>query len=200
MEYRRQFYITLFSNASQKVHSSNTLAEFTIQLAQRIDLGSTDNWEVGLCKFSSPPLKSGTLKPIDVIGETNAIIYCDLITPQFFSSDYDRCLPTFIHPSKYCDHAFQNVYYIPDEKRTFQDISILITDLNGKQSFEEWCGAYESGSTILTRINAVRQHLRPSLITMDPLVQYYRRQAGRGREDIRPMYSTPPFLQRRNTV
>jgi len=47
MEYRNHFYITLFSNASQKPHPNNTLAEFTIQLAQRIDLGSTDNWEVG---------------------------------------------------------------------------------------------------------------------------------------------------------
>ena len=42
MEYHKHFYITLFRNASQKVRS-NTLAEFTIQLAQRIDLGSTDN-------------------------------------------------------------------------------------------------------------------------------------------------------------
>ena len=33
---------------------------------------------------------------------------------------------------------------------------------------------------------------------MDPLVQYYRRQAGRGREDIGSIYSTPPFVQRRH--
>ena len=119
MEYRNHFYITLFSIASQKVHSSNTLAEFTIQLAQRIDLGSTDNWEVGLCEFSCPP-KSGTLKPIEIVGETNALIYCDLITSQFVGNDYVRCLRTFIHRSKYCDHAFQNVYYVRIEKRTFQ--------------------------------------------------------------------------------
>jgi len=31
---------------------------------------------------------------------------------------------------------------------------------------------------------------------MDPLVQYYRRQAGRGHEDIGPIYSTPLFVQR----
>ena len=31
---------------------------------------------------------------------------------------------------------------------------------------------------------------------MDPLVLYYRRQAGRGREDIGSIYSTPPFVQR----
>ena len=31
---------------------------------------------------------------------------------------------------------------------------------------------------------------------MDPLILYYRRQAGRGREDIGSIYSTPPFVQR----
>ena len=42
----------------------------------------------------------------------------------------------------------------------------------------------------------LRHHLRQSLITMDPLVQYYRRQTGRGREDIGPIYRTTPFVQR----
>ena len=31
---------------------------------------------------------------------------------------------------------------------------------------------------------------------MDPLILYYRRQAGRGREDIGPIYSTPLLVQR----
>jgi hypothetical protein len=31
---------------------------------------------------------------------------------------------------------------------------------------------------------------------MDPLVRYYRRQAGQGREDIGPIYTTPVFVQR----
>ena len=132
MEYRNHFYITLFSNASQKGRPKNTLAEFTIQLAQRIDLGSIDNWEVGLCEFSCPPPKSGTLKPVEVVGETNALIYCDLITPQFVSDDYVRCLLTFIHPSKCCEHTFHNAYYVPVQKRSFYDICILIKDLNGK--------------------------------------------------------------------
>jgi len=131
MEYRSHFYITLLRNASQKVRSSNTLTEITIQLAQRIDLGSTDNWEVGLCEFNCPPPKSGTWKPVDIVGETNALINCDLITPQFVGSDYVRCLLTCIHPSNYCDHTFQNVYYVPVEKRTFQDISILIANKKG---------------------------------------------------------------------
>jgi len=133
MEYRRHFYITLFRNASQNIHSKNRLDEYTIQLAQRIDLGLTDNWEVGLCEFSCPPpMRSGNIKPVDVIGETNASVYCDLITPQFVGSSYVRCFRTLIHPSKLCDFTFHNVYYVPVEKRTFEDISILIKDLNVK--------------------------------------------------------------------
>jgi hypothetical protein len=55
MEYRRHFYIALFSNASQKVHPSNTLADFTFQLAQHIDLCSVKIWEVELCEISCLP-------------------------------------------------------------------------------------------------------------------------------------------------
>jgi len=142
MEYHNHFCITLFSNASQKLYPKNTLSEYTIQLVRRIDLGSTDNWEVGLCEFSCPPpLRSGNIKPIDVIGENNVMVYCDLITPQFVGDDYVRCLRTFIHPSKSCDYAFHNIYYVPVEKRTFQDISILIKDINGKHI------AFRSGTT-----------------------------------------------------
>jgi hypothetical protein len=114
-------------------HPSNTIAEFTVQLVQRIDLGSTDSWEVGLCEFSCPPPTVGTLKPIEVIGATNALVYCDLIAPQFVGSQHARCLRTFIHETKYCDHTFKHVYYIPVEKRAFQDISIVIVDLRGKK-------------------------------------------------------------------
>jgi len=53
-DYRRQFYVTPFSNASQNIFSSNTLANFSNQLAQSIDLGSTDEW-VGIWEFSYPP-------------------------------------------------------------------------------------------------------------------------------------------------
>jgi len=118
MGYRKHFYITLFSNSSQKTYPANTLAEFKIQLAQPIDLGSTNDWEVGSCEFSCPTYPH-TSKPYELAGETNALIYCDLITQQFVGSEYVRCLRTFIHPSKYCDHASQNVYYVPVENVPF---------------------------------------------------------------------------------
>jgi len=116
MEYRRQFYITLFSNASQKIHPSNTLAEFKIHLVQRIDLCSTDNCEVWLCEISCPPLCPYTSKPYEVASDTIALIYCDFITPQFVGNGHVRCLRTFTYPSKYCEYLFKNVYYVPAQK------------------------------------------------------------------------------------
>jgi len=71
MEYPKHIYISLFSNSSRKIRPANMLAEFTIQLALRIELGSTDNCEVGLCEFSCSP-KSCTLKPIEFVGETKS--------------------------------------------------------------------------------------------------------------------------------
>ena len=64
-------YVTLFSNASRDIYEQNTHADFTVKLAQPVDLGSTSNWEVGLCEIScsSPPMEEETL----------ALIYCNLI-------------------------------------------------------------------------------------------------------------------------
>jgi len=47
----KHFYVTLFSNASQKIYPNNTQATVTINLAQPIDLGSSSDWEVGCAKL-----------------------------------------------------------------------------------------------------------------------------------------------------
>jgi hypothetical protein len=100
MDYRKHFYITLFSNTSQKTYPGNLLAAFTVQLAQRIDLCSTDSWEVGLCEFSCPPPARGKVRLIDDVGITNALVYCDLITPQFVGvSTADVCGSLFTSQS-----------------------------------------------------------------------------------------------------
>ena len=54
--YRNHFYVTLFSNESQKLYLANTLAAFTARLKQPIDLGSNDTWEVGVCEFTCHPM------------------------------------------------------------------------------------------------------------------------------------------------
>ena len=130
---RNHFYVTLFRNGSQKLYPTNTLAAFTASLAQPIDLGSADRWEVGICEITCHPTNTGTFASVQVISANNALIYCDLISQQFVGSQYVRCLRTFIHPSTYCNNIFENVYYVPVEKRRFQDIRIEILRLSGER-------------------------------------------------------------------
>ena len=102
-------------------------------MAQAIDLGSTDRWEVGVCEITCHPTNTGTFASVQVISANNALIYCDLISQQFVGSQYVRYLRTFIHPSTYCNNIFENVYYVPVEKRRFQDIRIEILRLSGER-------------------------------------------------------------------
>ena len=94
----------------------NSINAFTSELAQVTDLGPDDRWEVGLCEFTCPPEKVGTIKPIEVVGNTNVIIYCNLVKPQFVVDNLISCLRTVIVPSLHCETKFENIYYLPVEK------------------------------------------------------------------------------------
>jgi hypothetical protein len=122
---------SLLSNTSQKHYPSNTLSSFKVHLARPVDLGSDSRWELGVCEVSCRPTNVGTNTAVTVISANNALIYCDLISPQFFGSQYVRVLRTFILPTVYCNHSFENVYYMPVEKRRFHDIEIKILRLDG---------------------------------------------------------------------
>jgi hypothetical protein len=115
-----RFYVTLFSNVSKDIYKSNTLAAFTSQLAQVIELHPSDKWEVGLCEFTCPPPAVGTLKNVLIVGDTCGLVYCNLVSPQFVGDKSVRCLRTFVFPSVYCHYAFENIYYVPVEKVRFQ--------------------------------------------------------------------------------
>jgi hypothetical protein len=130
---QQQFLVTLFSNASQKLFLDNTIAAFTVQLAQPIELGSNDRWEVGLCELTCPPTHVGSFGNVVTVGDTNVLVYCNLISPQFVGSELVRCLRTFISPSTDCKYIFQNVYYVPVEKSVFQDIRIELLTLAGER-------------------------------------------------------------------
>jgi len=54
------FYVNVFSNASHDIYEQNTYADFTVKLAQALDLGSNSSWELGLCEISSssPPRRT----------------------------------------------------------------------------------------------------------------------------------------------
>jgi hypothetical protein len=130
---RDHFYVTLFSNASRNVYPSNTSAAFTIQLAKTIELGPSEKWEVGLCEISYPPPNVGTIRPAIIVGDTNALVYCDLIAPQFVGTAIARYLRTFIMPTVYSVNTFKNVCYVPIEKRTFRDIRMEVLNLSGQR-------------------------------------------------------------------
>ena len=76
-----------------------------------------------------------------VFYDTNDLIYCDLIVPQFVGHSKVRCLRTFIlpttfcnevvQPTAFCNEVFENLYYVPVEKRAIRDITILIIDTLG---------------------------------------------------------------------
>ena len=74
------FYVTLLSNASINLYSRNTLNSFTVHLAKPVDLGSPHKWEVGVCEVICHHPQAGNYQNSMVIGETNALIYCDLIS------------------------------------------------------------------------------------------------------------------------
>lgn len=110
------FYVTLFSTASPKLFPDNKLNVLTVELAHTIDLGTNDRWEVGVCEFTLTPNDVGTFRSTVVICNTNALIYYNLIQPQFVSNKLIRCLRKFITPSIYCEYTFDNIYYLPVEK------------------------------------------------------------------------------------
>jgi hypothetical protein len=126
---RDHFFITLFSNASQHLYPDNKIAALTIQLAQPIILDPSEIWEVGLCEISSP-------STMPVGDNTNALVYCDLISPQFIGTDMVRFLRAFntTWPVDYdTEYLYDNVYYVPVEKRMFRDIRIEILNLSGER-------------------------------------------------------------------
>jgi hypothetical protein len=125
------FYVTLLSNASQKLYPSNTLSSFKLHLAWPVDLGSNCRWEVGVCELTSRPTNVGAFGGVKFISASNALIYCVLISPQFFGTQYVMVLRTFIMPTTYCNHTFDNFYYMLVEKRCFHNIEIKIVRLDG---------------------------------------------------------------------
>ena len=134
------FYGILFSNSSMKAYPDNTISSFTVQLAHEIGLAG-DSWEVELCEFSCPAPTVGSQKPHAVFYDTNVLIYCDLIAPHFVSHSMVRCLRIFIppttfykedvQPTAFCNELFENLYYVPVEKRSFRDITVLMIDTVG---------------------------------------------------------------------
>jgi len=91
--------------------------------------------------FRARRLKYAAKNPRCFLRYERHLIYCDLIVPQFVGHSKVRCLRTFIlpttfcnevvQPTAFCNEVFENLYYVPVEKRAFRDITILIIDTVG---------------------------------------------------------------------
>jgi len=86
---RNSFYIMLGSNASKEIYALNSQTNFTNRPALPVDLGSTSEWEVGLCEISYVPPKHMVLQGVlvDMVGDVNFLVHCDLVTPQLVGSE-----------------------------------------------------------------------------------------------------------------
>jgi len=100
----------LLINSSKNLYPDNTIAAITAELARPVELGSSDNWEVGVCEFTYPPNSVGTFKHTTVVGDTTGLLYCDLISPQYVGRALVRFVWTFIYSSLSGQHVFDNVY------------------------------------------------------------------------------------------
>ena len=83
---QNNFYVTLMSTVSRDIYDLKTHADFTVKLAQPIDLGSTSKWEVGVSEISCSSSPEGA-NPV--------LLYCNLISPQFPGDSTVRCIRTF---------------------------------------------------------------------------------------------------------
>ena len=126
--------MTLLSTASQHIYPDNTHYDFIVELAQTIDLGNNDRWEVGLSEYACPPPKPGTHHAFAVIRQSRALIYCNLIAPPFVGGPLVMCLRTITIPSQYCDYKFTNIHYLPIEKSFIRHVHIQIKTADGKSA------------------------------------------------------------------
>jgi len=119
----------------------NSQTKFTNRLALPVDLGSTSEWEVGLCEISYVPPKRMVLQGVlvDIVGDVNFLVHCDLVTPQLVGSELGRVLRTIIVPTPTGQHLFSTIYYLPVTSNVIMSIHIDITygDLTRPVSFSD---------------------------------------------------------------
>ena len=67
-----------------------------------------------------------------IVGETNVLIYCDLIRPQFVEKEIIRCLRTIVIPLLSGEHYFTHIYFVPVEKSYIKHIRLEVRDQAGE--------------------------------------------------------------------
>jgi len=110
---------------------------------------------VGLCELSYSATQQQLVN-------SNALVYCDLISPQLIGTTKVRCLRSFRSvPSDYdSEFLYENVYYVSVEERAFLDISIAIQNLCGERI------TFKDNKTPLKAVLHFRQVITHSYINM----------------------------------
>ena len=113
----------LLGNASRDIYEQNTHADFTVEVAQRIDLRSTSNWEVGVCDISC----SSSPEAVNPSYST-LTLYLRNYWATASSVAYGRL---GYYPTQSDSTSNRYVQYVPVEQRKFQNIRIefLTTDV-----------------------------------------------------------------------
>ena len=134
----------------QLTYTFNSQTSFTNRLAHLVDLGSSSNWELGLAEITYKPPSRRVIQGalIDVISSLNVLISCDLVSPQLVESDLKRLLRTIICPAQLGKHMFQNIYYLPVDKKEFTSIRIEMTILNQDTPIAH----FDADTTIPTKV------------------------------------------------
>lgn len=129
------FYVYLSSDSSEKTHSKNTHAAFTVQLANTIELDPNCAWSVAIAETIFPstdqPTALRTYSGIMMTDFTKGpiFIYSDLVRTSNVG-DSDSKLLRIISPPK-AHQTFIDRHYIPVVGRRISQISILMTDRLG---------------------------------------------------------------------
>jgi len=83
-----------------------------VKLVQPVDLVSPSNWEVEVCKISCS---------VQYIGENPALIYCNLISPQFVDDSTVSCMRTFVCLQQhYVSKKFETCIMCPSSSGYFR--------------------------------------------------------------------------------
>jgi len=92
----------------------------------------------GLCELSYPAIELAfDIGPLaDVEDKSRALVYCDLIAPQLIGASMVRNQRTLDNmPANYGgEFLYENVYYVPVEKKTFRDLRMEILNLSGERN------------------------------------------------------------------
>lgn len=112
------FYLTLSSDSSKQYFSDNTIAQFSTQLVRPVC--HAPSYEVAVCEVFLPPFETWKART----SASPIYMYCDVTQPVLVSDTSARLLRVLVPDIISGYYAFPTLYYLPVEKRNFQNITV----------------------------------------------------------------------------